>query len=751
MKVLVSLEQNPTKLAQVLAAQIPALGQLDDMRKRFLVLIQLANKQAAADLTRLRTALTGVQKWTLATAAAQAELDVQNFESQTQIWIASIQDASNLSMAQQLVRQASGAMRSAILSAAQLGAAELETIHKQLLTSLQQLQTMVFNLPAGTQALAATPHPQQPLLTLFNQVAREFSVVQQAMSAGNLETILADLLPLLPDSVQADLTDLRANLGNLRNRINTAGADVQNRLVGYYLQLFELWQQYQDPFKLAVDVFGLSADDINNLRALQTRYQAIITLAQGLQTGLNSLKADYNSLLQTLPTLAQVLLSALTDPAKAAIDNAVAAGEDQLLAAEQQAISALSDLYLDILRRVARPLDNLAELVNAKNSIEALVKQFGLPQSVTLSYQWAPVIKDFDPIFIANAGGNNEGALTINAAVTTYFDGSPPQFAIDGKLTNFTVNLIGSPQFIGIVFDHLNFSSHSGSKPDCQVQIKRVDLAEALSFVKKLESLLSPKDGPFLELNFNGILAGFRFAIPTITVGAFSLQHLRLIVAVNLPFSGDPMRCEFGVSERDNPFLLSVGIFGGGGFFHMRLGLDGVELLEGALEFGVVAEISIGVATGGGYIMAGIYFSVSKTEAQVCGFVHANGHLDVLGLVSMDIDAYVQICYVKKDGKTYAEGEARLIIHIEILFFSADIELHAHYEFAGSDSSSSSGGGANPALAAGRGRVPESSAAPQIAANSDPVRTLKPPPAPGDYCDLGTRADWNRYRRAFAW
>ena len=742
MQVLISLAQDPTKLAQVLVAQVPALGQLEDMRKRLSALIQLAAKQSVDGLNNLRLALTDVQKWTLATGAAQAERDVQNFEAQTQVWIVSIQNASDLSSAQQLVRQASGAMRAAIQKTTQAGVQDfqaLQTIHKQLLTSLQQLQTMVFQLPAGVRALAVAPHPQAALLKLFNQSVTEFSVVQQALSAANLETKLSAVLPLLPASVQTDLMTLTTSIGNLRTTITSAGEQAQYTLVGYYLQLFELWQQYQDPFKLAVDVFGFSADDIQKLRALQTQYQTIIVLARQVQASLNALRTDYTNLITTLPTVAQALLNTLTTPVTNAIANVAAAAEDDLLDAERQAINAISDLYLDILRRVERPLDNLADLVNAKNSIEALVKQFGLPQSVTMSYQWKPVIKDFDPVFKVNDGG----ALTINAAITTYFNGNPPQFAIDGKLTNFTVNLIGSPQFIGIVFDHLNFSSHSGSKPDCQVQIKSVDLAESLSFVKKLESLLSPKDGPFLELNFLGILAGFRFAIPTITVGAFSLQNLRLIVAVSLPFSGDPMRCEFGVSERDNPFLLSVGIFGGGGFFHMRLGLDGVELLEGALEFGVVAEISIGIATGGGYVMAGIYFSVSKTEAQVCGFVHANGHLDVLGLISMDIDAYVQICYVKKDGKTYADGEARLIIHIEILFFSENVELHAHYQFAGSDDSSSSGGGASRALNA--------AAAARMPANSDSERSLKPPPTPGDYCDLGSAADWNKYRRAFAW
>jgi hypothetical protein len=169
----------------------------------------------------------------------------------------------------------------------------------------------------------------------------------------------------------------------------------------------------------------------------------------------------------------------------------------------------------------------------------------------------------------------------------------------------------------------------------------------------------------------------------------------------------------------------------------MRLGLDGVELLEGALEFGVVARISIGIATGSGFVMAGIYFSVARTEAKVCGFVHANGHLDVLGLISVDLDVLVQICYVQRESNTSVEGEARIIIHIEILFFEIDVELRARYQFAGSRGAALR---AAAAAAAKRG----------ICSVPDDQPSL--PPADSElFCDLASASEFRRYRHAFAW
>jgi hypothetical protein len=173
-------------------------------------------------------------------------------------------------------------------------------------------------------------------------------------------------------------------------------------------------------------------------------------------------------------------------------------------------------------------------------------------------------------------------------------------------------------------------------------------------------------------------------------------MQLSLNVAVMLPFNGDPARCIFGISEQDHPFLLAVSIYGGGGFLQLRLGLDGVESLEGALEFGIVAGISIGPLNGWGFCVAGIYFRIEASKSRVCGFVHAHGHMDVLGIISMDIDLKVTICYLSAGT---VQGDADFEVDIDILFFSASYTFHATYQFGGSPASS------NPTLAAARNKA----------------------------------------------
>ena len=200
-------------------------------------------------------------------------------------------------------------------------------------------------------------------------------------------------------------------------------------------------------------------------------------------------------------------------------------------------------------------------------------------------------------------------------------------------------------------------------------------------------SLLNPRNGPFLEFAGGGVRAGFRFHIPNLSMGAFTMMQLALEVAVQLSFDGSPVRCQISVSDQTHPFLLSAGIYGGGGFLQLSLGLDGVELLQGALEFGVVAAISIGPLNGSGYVVAGIYFRIGGNNAKVCGFVHAHGHMDIFGLISMDVDVYVGLCY----SNGAVQGTATFTVSVSILFFHAEFSLQASYQFSGSSQGNAGG------------------------------------------------------------
>ena len=72
----------------------------------------------------------------------------------------------------------------------------------------------------------------------------------------------------------------------------------------------------------------------------------------------------------------------------------------------------------------------------------------------------------------------------------------------------------------------------------------------------------------------------------------------------------------FALSERHKPFLVTVSLFGGGGFFALALNASGIEQIEAAIEFGGNISLNLGVASGGVYVMAGVYFGMLGRQRQ---------------------------------------------------------------------------------------------------------------------------------------
>ena len=189
------------------------------------------------------------------------------------------------------------------------------------------------------------------------------------------------------------------------------------------------------------------------------------------------------------------------------------------------------------------------------------------------------------------------------------------------------------------------------------------------------------------------IEAGFTLDIPSLSVGIFSLQNISLGAAVTVPFIGSsPARLRFNFCTRENPFLLTVSLIGGGGFFAVGVGLDGLDMLEATFEFGGNFALSLGVASGGVSIMAGIYFKVMKGDksdtpdsTKLAGFVRICGAVEELGLITVTVESYMELVYEKVGDQSKAYGDATLTVEVSVLFFSKSISLSVHREFAGSD------------------------------------------------------------------
>jgi hypothetical protein len=306
------------------------------------------------------------------------------------------------------------------------------------------------------------------------------------------------------------------------------------------------------------------------------------------------------------------------------------------------------------------------------------------PTAVRTVLDWETSALVKSGVFL-NTRQTKAARLALHSELTAPKSGAPPVFKLSGVLTDFTIDFA---EVIEVGFQRLSFEAVNGKKPDVHVLIDQKDVLfkGPLAFVQTIKDNLNLggfTDPPFLDVGPTGVLLGYTQAIPTVAVGVFSLQNLGLGARLMLPFTGEPIRLRFNLSERQNPFLVSVAPFGGGGFFALAVGIDGVELLEVSIEFGGNIAVDLGVASGGVYVMAGIYIKIKLATPDSCamtGYVRMGGYLSVIGLISITIEFYIGLTYAKPK----AWGEARVTVQVKLICVSKSVTVTARKQFAGS-------------------------------------------------------------------
>ena len=151
--------------------------------------------------------------------------------------------------------------------------------------------------------------------------------------------------------------------------------------------------------------------------------------------------------------------------------------------------------------------------------------------------------------------------------------------------------------------------------PNNPIQFKGV-----LNFVNNLQNVIPSNgfsdSGPYMKLSPTGVTAGFNIAIPNVEVGICMISNISLGANVTLPFTGAPLTMGFNFCKRENPFMLTISCFGGGGYFMMVTTLHGIQSIEAAFEFGAAMSLNVGVASGGVSAMGGFYYKMEIIEGE---------------------------------------------------------------------------------------------------------------------------------------
>ena len=265
---------------------------------------------------------------------------------------------------------------------------------------------------------------------------------------------------------------------------------------------------------------------------------------------------------------------------------------------------------------------------------------------------------------------SDRGTLRLVSTTTITSDGSSST-VIDGTISAFSIAIAGSGSLhlLDLDFDTTRFHANAGSKPSIHPALSSVALAGSLSFVQQLAQVIQDYfggDGFKIEVLPSEISVGLSIELPEISVGVFSMEHLGLTLALHVPFTGAPAVAVFSFATHDQPFIVTVSMFGGGGYVAIGVGLVEIQSVACDFDFGANLALDVGVASGSISATAGFGFAYDGTAGtELSGFVKLHGSLEFLGMVSLSIELDLELDWYIDEKKM--AGTASLEVDIDVL------------------------------------------------------------------------------------
>ena len=237
-----------------------------------------------------------------------------------------------------------------------------------------------------------------------------------------------------------------------------------------------------------------------------------------------------------------------------------------------------------------------------------------------------------------------------------------------------------------LMFPRIGFHAGSGGKPEVDVVFGGIGFLGPLSFVDRLRELI-PFDGfsdpPYVDVS-PGRRDGRLRPRPAQRVGR------RLQPGEHLPRRRRPGAVPRRRDDGRVPLLLQGRAVPAHRHVHRRRRVGrpaGVArrawcCWSWASRRAPALSVDLGVASGSVSISVGVYLRLEADKGLLTAYFRIRGEVDVLGLISASITLELSLTYHFETGKLI--GRASLVVEVEVLFFSASVEITVERKLAGS-------------------------------------------------------------------
>lgn len=331
---------------------------------------------------------------------------------------------------------------------------------------------------------------------------------------------------------------------------------------------------------------------------------------------------------------------------------------------------------------------------------------FDLPRGICQRMEWEPEIKSWPakgtPVLLVAddldeyPSEKTETAVLIESCIP-FDDLGPPTTEIDVRVDRVGIQLPPVQPGVLIVFDRLRYHLAPDETQTVTTKLKNWEFVGFLEWLDPIrEFILEILDLGDIEISDAGIFVDFKLPVPELSFGVVGVTDLDVGLGLDLP-SNDSSEVRFGLSERTDPFAITVFGFGGSGSFELMVQADRIVYLEGSLAVtyelsvnAIVANASLSAALG-----AGVKLEVNddgEPEVELSAYVELRGNVGILGLV--DVSGSVLLALIYNLNTKMLRGVATMTGEVDSIFGKSDVSFDAEVEVPLGE------GGANAALTA---------------------------------------------------